>query len=94
MELTGRTYIFFAIALVFLTGTFKYYEDLEQNSDAPGQITTLAAAQQSCDANAIEVGEMRLGCQAQSDNSVRVRRTDTDVNTLLSGGAKFVSASR
>ena len=93
MELTGRTYIFFAATLVLLTGTFKFYDEAQQDGAAPGTIMTRAAAAAECDRNAVDLGEFRLGCQTNTGGDVRVRRIESGGSSILSGGgAKFVSA--
>lgn len=92
MELSGRTYIFCAATLVLLAGTGKLYEEARQDSATPGMIKTRAAAAAECDRNAVEVGEMRLGCQAKTGNDVRVRRITSGGSSSFGGGAKFVSA--
>lgn len=93
MELTGRTYIFFAATLVLLTGTFKFYEDAQKDGAAPGMLMTRAAAAAECDRNAVDLGEFRLGCQTNTGRDVRVRKMDAGSSLNLGGGAKFVSAS-
>ncbi len=96
MELTGRTYIFFAAILVLLVGTTNLYEQAKEENAAPGMVVTRAAATAECDQNSVELGDMRLGCQSNTGKDVRVRRltsSSPSSSALTGGGAKFVSAT-
>lgn len=69
MELTGRTYIFFAATLILLAGSVRLYSEVSAAS--PRQVNTVGAKMASCDARAVELANRRLGCA--QDGDVRVR---------------------
>ena len=94
MDIDGRVYIFGAAALLFLMGSFSFYDDMQDENAAPTKVVTQAAAVAECDQNAIELGDMRLGCQTNTGKDVRVRRLEPSTSSITGGGAKFVSASR
>ena len=94
MELDGRLYVLIGTALVLLTGIYGLYDDIQKENADPTKVMTRSAAIAECDQKAIEIGDMRLGCQTNSGNDVRVRRIETSSGSIFSGGAKFVSANR
>ena len=94
MELTGRTYIFFAATLVMLGGAVNHYDQLTEDSADPSMVVTQAAAYAECDRNSLDFGDFRVGCH-HGNKDTRVRRFTPDRVSVgnSGGGVKFVSSS-
>lgn len=65
MERSGRSYFIFAAALILLAASIHGYENWFAGNAAPTEVVTKAQTEAACDAKAIILENMRIGCQTE-----------------------------